>query len=101
MEFILVINTYSQKTLQAFSTHFYSLVNIISGKYLILVFMLCIYISYTSINDKPLYTSYTSDNYNDYILSKFVNKVIEVSKFSIHKINNKILHPITLFLQNL
>ena len=79
----------------------YDYVNIISGKYLILCFLLCIYISYTSINDKQLYTSYTSDTYKDYILINLINKIVNSSKFSIHYINNKILHPITLFLQNL
>ena len=78
----------------------FDFVNIISGKYLVLCFLLCIYISYSSINDKQLYTSYTSDAHNDYILMKFVNKIVNLSKFSIHYINNKILHPVTLFLQN-
>jgi hypothetical protein len=96
---------YTRKLVHSFvleyTAHLYNFVNIISGKYLILTFLLCIYISYTSVNDKQLYASYTSDNYNDYILSKLTNKIIDISKFSIHTVNNKILHPITMFIQNL
>ena len=80
---------------------FINLINVISGKYLILCFIWCIYLSYSSINDKIIFTSYSSDSYNDFILNKITNRVLQLSKFNIHFINNKMLHPITLFLQNL
>ena len=76
-------------------------IQVISNKYLLLSFFVCIYFSYSFINDKISLTSYTSDNYNDYILNTFTNRVLNISKFSIHIVNNKILHPINLFLQNL
>ena len=87
--------------LDVFLHELFNLVNIVSSKYLLFCFISCIYFGYTSVNDKILYTSYTSDNYNDQILSNFVQQFLNTSKFNIHYINNKILHPITLFLQNL
>jgi len=76
-------------------------INIISGKYLVIAFLTLSYLSYSFINDKIVFASYTSDSYEDYILIKIVNKWTNLSKFDIHFLNNKILHPITLFLQNL
>ena len=78
----------------------YQLSNIISGKYLIITLFLCFYISYHSTSDKILFSSYTSDNYNDILLNNITKIVIKQSKFSTHIINNKVLHPITVFLQN-
>ena len=84
------------------SEFFYSLANIISGKYLILCFIFLIYISYYSLYDKILYSTYTSDNYNDYLLSYLLSSpTFNYAKFNLHFINNKILHPITVFVQNL
>ena len=96
-------NNYSSYTVSLYSgelKEIYSLLNLVSGKYLLICIIITIYLSYYSINDKIIYSSYTSDNYNDYLLSKFTLGLFAISKFSIHYINNKILHPITLFLQN-
>ena len=79
---------------------FFELCNIISGKYLIIAFLMTLYISYHSTSDKIIYSSYTSDNYKDVILSLITSKILKQAKFSIHLINNKILHPITIFMQN-
>ena len=93
--------SYGFYDLSLYTKELYSLLNLVSGKYLVICVVMTIYLSYYSINDKILYSSYTSDNYNDYLLSKFTQKLFSEAKFSIHYINNKILHPITLFLQNL
>ena len=87
--------------LEDFLEQIFVLTQIVSNKYLMLSFLLCAYFSHSFINDKTSLTSYTSDNYNDYILNTFVNKVKNLSKFNIHIINNKVLHPVNLFLQNL
>lgn len=80
---------------------FYNLVSIVSGKYLVISFIWCIYLSYSFLNDKIIFTSYTSDNYNDFILNVLTTNTIDFSKFNIHYISNKILHPIIIFIQNL
>lgn len=80
---------------------FYDLISIISNKYILIILITTVYLSYYSINERLAYSSFTSDNHNDIILSKFVKFILNQSKFSLHIINNKVLHPITLFLQNL
>ena len=84
-----------------FVNYLYDLVSIISNKYIIIILITTVYLSYYSINEKLVYSSFTSDNHDDLILSKFVKFILNQSKFSLHIINNKVLHPITLFLQNL
>ena len=77
------------------------LFSIISNKYILLIILTTIYLSYHSLNEKLSLSSFTSDNYNDVLLSKFNKFVINQSKFSLHLINNKVLHPLIVFLQNL
>ena len=86
--------------LQLIGDIYCSLTNILSSKYLLICFVFCLYLSYTSINDKTVLNSYTIDSYNDFLLNKITSKIISISKFNIHYLNNKVLHPITLFLQN-
>ena len=80
---------------------YFTLVNVISNKYILLTIIVSIYLSYNFTTEKIVYSSYTSDNYNDLILSKLSKSVINQSKALLHIVNNKILHPITIFLQNL
>ena len=81
--------------------YLFDLISIISNKYILIILITTIYLSYHSINEKLSYSSFTSDNHNDLILAKFTRFILNQSKFSLHIINNKILHPITIFLQNL
>ena len=81
--------------------YLYDLISIISNKYILIILITTVYLSYHSINERLSYSSFTSDNHNDLILSKFVKFILNQSKFSLHIINNKVLHPITVFLQNL
>ena len=84
-----------------FLNYFYDLVSIISNKYILIILITTVYLAYYSVNEKLCYSSFTSDIHNDLILSKFVKFTLNQSKFSLHIINNKVLHPITIFLQNL
>ena len=79
----------------------YALINIVSNKYLILILLFLFYLCYHNISDKILYSTYTSDNYKDIHLIKFTKIFLNQSKFSILILNNKILHPITIFFQNM
>lgn len=81
--------------------YIYEFFSIISNKYILIILITTIYFSYHSTNEKLCFNSFTSDNYNDLIISKFTKFILNQSKFSIHIINNKVLHPITIFLQNL
>ena len=92
-------NYYSESICSIF-INIFNLVNIISSKYLIICILLCIYISYYSLHDLSNYSTYSIDNYKDYILSGLTKKALFWSKYNLHLLNNKILHPITLFLQN-
>ena len=77
------------------------LCSIITNKYILLILITTVYLSYYSINEKLVFSSYTLDNHNDLVLSKFTKFILNQSKISLHIINNKVLHPVSIFLQNL
>ncbi len=98
----LFLSQHSNISIENLFNLFFETINIVSGKYLIMCIIILFYTSYTSLQDKIIYTSYTSDNYNDYLLSKIlVCFSVSNFKFNIHILSNKILHPITIFLQSL
>lgn len=96
----ITIKSFWTPALESLLVDTWNILQVVSGKYLIITVVTFTYIAYSSINDKIIYSSYTSDSYNDYLMSKYLSKFFNATKFDIHLICNKILHPITLFLQN-
>ena len=100
-EFVKLIYSIYGEQIDSFINYFWSYANIISRKYLLIILLIIVYLSYFSTTEKIVYSSFNSDNYNDYIISKISKFFIIQSKISLHIINNKVLHPITIFIQNL
>ena len=81
--------------------YIFELINIISNKYIIILLLITIYLSSNNINERYIYSSFASDNFNDIWLKSLSKFILKQSKISLHIINNKLLHPIAMFLQNL